>query len=120
MASIAAPDFSGERLVVCRNPYLATERKRKRTELLDGTERDLRRIQAAVARNAIRCVVRRRSPSKSAPCSTSTRWPSISRSTSPARKEAAIAAEKATDGIYVVRTGLPAERLGDTDTVRSY
>jgi len=37
-----------------------------------------------------------------------------------ARKDAEIAAEEAPDGIYVVRTSLPAERLGDTDTVRSY
>ena len=50
MASITSPDFPGERLVVCRNPDLAKERKRKRKALLDATERDLRRIQTAVAR----------------------------------------------------------------------
>jgi hypothetical protein len=50
MASITAPDFPGERLVVCRNPDLAAERRRKREELLAATERDLARIQAAVAR----------------------------------------------------------------------
>ena len=50
MASITAPDFPGERLVVCRNPDLAAERSRKRAELLAATERDLARIQAAVAR----------------------------------------------------------------------
>ena len=48
MASITSPDFPGERLVVCRNPDLAAERKRK--ALLDATERDLRRLQAAAAR----------------------------------------------------------------------
>ena len=37
-----------------------------------------------------------------------------------ARKTAEIAAEAATDGLYVVRTSLPAETLGDADTVRSY
>ncbi|MDQ2818584.1 MAG: hypothetical protein M3T49_10335, partial [Candidatus Eremiobacteraeota bacterium] len=30
------------------------------------------------------------------------------------------AAEAASDGLYVVRTSLPAETLGDADTVRSY
>src|SRR5205814_1343883 len=50
MASITAPDFAGERLVVCRNPDLAAERARKREALLAATERDLARIQAAVAR----------------------------------------------------------------------
>src|SRR4249920_1666769 len=50
MASITAPDFPGERLVVCRNPNLAAQRTRKREELLAATERDLVRIQAAVTR----------------------------------------------------------------------
>ena len=37
-----------------------------------------------------------------------------------ARKTAEIAAEAATDGLYVVRTSLPAEVLDDAATVRSY
>lgn len=37
-----------------------------------------------------------------------------------ARKTDTIAAEAAADGIYVVRTSLPAAVLGDADTVRSY
>jgi hypothetical protein len=36
------------------------------------------------------------------------------------RKTAEIAAEAATDGLYVVRTSLPAEALDDASTVRSY
>jgi hypothetical protein len=50
MASITAPDFPGERLVVCRNPDLAAERSRKRQDLLAATERNLARIRAAVVR----------------------------------------------------------------------
>src|SRR6202007_2592756 len=50
MASITAPDFPGERLVVCRNPELAAERSRKREDLLAATEKDLGRIQVAVGR----------------------------------------------------------------------
>ena len=50
MASITAPEFPGERLVVCRNPDLAAQRWRKRAELLAATEGDLTRIQAAVTR----------------------------------------------------------------------
>src|SRR5271165_5864634 len=50
MASITAPEFPGERLVVCRNPDLAAERTRKREDLLAATERDLAPIRAAVAR----------------------------------------------------------------------
>src|ERR1700759_3452339 len=37
-----------------------------------------------------------------------------------ARKTAEIAAEAAADGIYVVRTSLPAESFDDATTVRSY
>ncbi len=57
MASITAPDFPGERLVVCRNPDLAAQRTRKREDLLAATERDLAPIQAsrgAKARSAAR------------------------------------------------------------------
>ena len=50
MAAITAPEFPGERLIVCRNPDLAGERRRKRETLLAATERDLAAIAAAVAR----------------------------------------------------------------------
>jgi hypothetical protein len=50
MASITSPDFPGERLIVCRNRELVTERTRKRQELLAATEGDLGRIQAQVRR----------------------------------------------------------------------
>ena len=109
MAAITSPDFPGERLVVCRNPDLAAQRTRKRQELLAATERDLARIQAAVARKRkpLRGAARSRLPS--ARSSSSTRCASIRpchrrASFSFARKSAEIAAEAATDGIYIVRT----------------
>ena len=51
LAEITSPDYPGERLVVCKNPLLAAERARKRQELLQATEKDLRRIQARVERS---------------------------------------------------------------------
>jgi transposase len=126
MASITAPDYPGERLVVCRNPDLATERARKREDLLAATERDLARIQAAVARKraplrgaadiglAAGAVINAHKMAKHfdlAITDTSFGF---------ARKRDAIAAEAATDGLYVVRTSLPAETLDDAATVRSY
>ena len=48
-AEITHPDYPGERLVACRNPLLAAERARKRTELLAATEAALAPIIAAVA-----------------------------------------------------------------------
>ena len=50
LAEITSPDFPGERLIVCRNRELATERARQREALLVATERELARVQAQVRR----------------------------------------------------------------------
>src|ERR1700758_55050 len=50
LAEIASPDYPGERLIACRNPLLAAERRRKRAELIEATERDLRTIAERVRR----------------------------------------------------------------------
>jgi len=126
MASITTPDFPDERLVVCRNPDLAAERSRKREELLAATERDLARVQAAVVRRraplrgaaeialAVGAVINRHRMAKHFAIDISDAAFSF------ARKTAEIAAEAAIDGIYVVRTNLPAEICDDATTVRSY
>jgi hypothetical protein len=126
MASITAPDFPGERLVVCRNPDLAAERGRKRAELLAATERDLARVQAAVARRraplrgaaeialAVGGVINRHKMAKHFNLDIT------DTSFNFTRKTAEIAAEAAIDGIYVVRTSLPVETCDDATTVRSY
>ena len=48
-AELTHPDYPGERLICCRNPLLAAERARKRSELLAATEQLLAPILAAVA-----------------------------------------------------------------------
>ena len=50
LAEITSPDFPGERLVACMNPFLEAERARKRESLLAATEADLAKIAAACAR----------------------------------------------------------------------
>src|SRR5260370_18465827 len=50
LAEITAPDFPGERLVVCRNPLLAEERARKREDLLRATEAALSKLADQIAR----------------------------------------------------------------------
>jgi len=126
MASITAPDFPGERLVVCRNPDLAAERARKRDELLTATEKDLAPIKARVARKrnplrgtaeiarAVGEVFNTHKMKKHVDLSITDDAFSYT------RKTAEIAAEAATDGLYVVRTSLPEATLGDADTVLSY
>lgn len=49
LVEIVSPDYPGERLVVCRNPLLAEERRRKREELLAATEAKLASIARRVA-----------------------------------------------------------------------
>jgi len=126
MASITAPDYPDERLVVCRNPDLAVERGRKREELLAATERDLTRIQAAVTRKrsplrgaaeialAVGGVINRHKMAKHFHLDIADASFSFS------RKLSEIATEAAVDGIYVVRTSLSVETCDDETTVRSY
>jgi len=126
LATITAPDFPDERLVVCRNPNLAVERGRKREDLLVATERDLARIQAAATRKrdplrgtaeislAVGAVINKHKMAKHFDLDIADAAFGF------ARKTAAIAAEAAVDGVYVIRTNLPAATFDDTATVRSY
>ena len=126
MAAITAPEFPGERLIVCRNRALAEERARKRKDLLAATERNLAQIAAAVARQrqplrgkaeiglAVGAVIDRHKMAKHFTLDiTETSFAFT-------RKSAQIAQEAALDGVYVVRTSLSAAALDDAATVKSY
>jgi hypothetical protein len=126
MAEITSPDYPGERLVVCRNPLLAAERRRKRDELLAATEKDLARIQARVHRikqplhgaaeigKALGGVFGQRKVAKHFTTTIT------DHSFGFTRNQAAIAAEAALDGIYVLRTNLPTTQSDAAATVRAY
>ena len=126
MAGITSPEFPGERLIVCRNRALAAERARKREDLLAATERDLARIATAVARKRqplrgkaeigleIGAVLDKHKMAKHFALDIT------ETSFSFARKTDEITVEAALDGLYVVRTSLPAAALDDTATVRGY
>ncbi len=126
LLELTSQHFPDERLVVCRNPLLAEERARKRLELLAATEADLAKIAAATqrARNPLRGeqaialrvgrVIERFHMAKHLALTitdTSLAW---------ARKDDAIAAEAALDGLYVIRTSLPKEQLDANATVAAY
>jgi hypothetical protein len=118
--------FPGERLVVCKNHALAEERRRKRNELLDATEQDLKDIQKRIDRErkplrgaseigvAVGAVINRRKVRKHF------RITITDNALSFTRDHAAIAAEAALDGFYVLRTSVPAEAINTADTVRAY
>ena len=126
MASITSPDFPDERLIVCRNPDLATKRAHKRQELLDATERDLARVQTAVTRArkplrgaanialAVGAAIEKHKMRKHFDLDITDAKFTFTRKTD------AIASEAATDGIYIVRTSLASEVLDDAAAVRSY
>ena len=54
LAEISSPDFPGERLIACRNPFEAAKRARTREELLAATEADLGTIAAQVAAGRVK------------------------------------------------------------------
>ena len=124
LAEISHPDFPGERLIVCRNPALAAERARKRIELLAATEaalaRVVARVEAGTLRGAARIglalgrVVDRFKMAKHFELLIADDHLVVT------RREQAIAAEAALDGLYVLRTSVPAERLDAPSVVRSY
>jgi Transposase DDE domain len=126
LAEIASPDYPGERLVACRNPLLAEERRRKRNELLDDTEAELRQIQSRVRRErrpltgagkigqAVGAVLNRRKVGKHFDVTITDRDLAFE------RKQAQIDAEAALDGIYVIRTNLAPASLDDTAIVGAY
>jgi hypothetical protein len=126
LLELTSGHFPGERLVVCRNPLLAEERARKRLELLAATEGDLARIAAATqrARNPLRGqdaiglrvgrVIGRFHMAKHFDLTIT------ETSLAYRRRTEAIAAEAALDGLYVVRTSLPAAQLDANATVAAY
>lgn len=126
LAEITSPEYPGERLVACFNPLLAEERRRKRRELMEATEKDLTKIAAEVKR-------RTRTPLRQADIALKAgrvlnRYKVAKHFSLTiadgvfgwARREDAIRREGELDGIYVVRTSEPASRCSAADTVRRY
>ena len=126
LAEITSPDYPGERLVVCHNPLLEEERARKRQALLEATEKSLSKIAKDVARRKKKLhtaaeigmkvgkVLGRYKVGKHFDCQIgegSFTW---------TRRQDLIEREAKLDGIYVIRTSEPVERLSAEDTVRSY
>jgi hypothetical protein len=127
LAEISAPEqFPGERLIVCRNHRLAAERTRKREDLLAATERELLRIQAQLRRRhapikaageigmAVGAVLDSRKMAKHFAIEIRDGHFAFHRRTEQIEAEARL------DGIYVIRTSVPAEHLDAGETVQAY
>ena len=126
LAEIASPEYPNERLVVCRNPLLATERARKRQALLAATETELAKIAKAVARKrnplrgadqiglAVGAVFNRYKVAKHFTLTITDDQFDF------ARNVESIEAESKLDGIYAIRTNVAAVRLAASDVVQAY
>lgn len=126
LAEISSPDYPGERLIVCRNPLLAAERKRKREDLLQATEKELEKVAVATrrAKNSLRGkaliglrvgrVLGRFKMGKHF------KLEIAEESFSYQRNQDSITQEAALDGIYVIRTNVALAALSPADTVLSY
>ena len=130
LAEVSDPRYPGERLVVCHNPLLAAERKRKREELLVATEKELAKVAAMAERGAaggraglqgagkigerVGRVVNKYNMAKHF------RRTVTDTSFSFERDEASITREAALDGLYVLRTNVAKERLDSAAVVLAY
>jgi Transposase DDE domain len=124
LAEISHPDYPGERLIACHNPVLEAERAAHRQRLLAATETELAKITAQVDAGRL-----------ADPAAIGTRVGKVinkrkvgkhfileigERSFSWRRDQASIDAEAALDGIYVIRTPVPASQLSAPAAVEAY
>jgi len=124
LAEITSPDYPGERLVACRNDALAKLRAHKRESLLQATEELLARVAASVQAGKlvgrgkigvqVGKVVNRHKVAKHFELTITDAGFSWS------RRQDAIRAEAALDGLYVIRTSLDAQRMDAPQCVRNY
>ena len=128
LAEITSTAFPDERLVVCRNPAVAAERARKRAELLAATEVELETVKTMVTgpRGTLRAadagtigqragrVINKYKVAKHFTLDIADGHFAYQRNSEQITTEAAL------DGLYVIRTTLPATRLGAPAAVRAY
>jgi hypothetical protein len=124
LAEIQHPDYPGERLVACRNPALAEERARKRDALLAATETALATTVAAVTEGRLRGadkiglrvgkIINKYKMAKHLEVAITDTTLTITRNSEQIQAEAAL------DGIYVLRTSVPADQLDAAGVVVAY
>jgi len=124
LAEITHPDYPGERLIACRNPFLAAERARKRSELLVATETAIALIATRVVAGklagadrigiAVGKVINRHKMAKHFDLAITDTTLSLT------RRPDAITAEAALDGIYALRTPVDAATLPTAAVVAAY
>ena len=121
---ITHPDYPNERLVVCRNEARGRLRAHKREALLAATREELERVRAMVERGRLRAagkiglrvgkVLHKFKMAKHFELDIGERHFSFKVLT------AAVAAEAALDGLYVIRSPLTPSEMDGAELVRTY
>lgn len=124
LCELTHPDYPGERLIACRNPELGKLRAHKRQDLLAATVTELEKVQRQVAGKRLRGradigvrvgkVVNKYNVAKHFAL---TITDTVFRFTI---REDRVAAEASLDGIYLIRTNVPATQMPADDAVRNY
>jgi hypothetical protein len=124
LAEITHPDYPGERLIACRNPALAAERARKRQELLAATEKELAHIAERVAKGTLsgadKIGIAVGKVSGKFKVGKHFHLTITDTGFTYHRDQAAIDAQAALDGTYVLRTSVDAHTLDPAAVVESY
>ena len=119
-------DYPGERLIACRNPFIAQENAQIREELLRSTEKELDKIKTATQREKRRLkgadkiglrvgkVLNKFKVGKFFEIEISESHFSYS------RKSQEIAREKILDGVYIIRRSVESEKMDAAQTVKAY
>jgi hypothetical protein len=126
LVAISSPDFPGERLVACRNPFLAARRAKVRDELLASTEAKLKKAQEATQRArrplaGIEAITRRTTRildggkmGKHFKLEIKADGFTYERDADSIREEAAL------DGVYIIRSSVDEKTMSDAELVGSY
>jgi hypothetical protein len=122
LVEMQSPEYLGERLMVCYNPLLAEERKRKREDLLSATEKALARIVKQVERRKKKPLMATEIAFKVGKVLGQYKMGkhfahrTENGKLSWSRRVERIAQEAKLDGIYVIPTSETTERLSAADT----
>jgi hypothetical protein len=128
LCEITSPEFPEERLVVCRNPAVAAERARKREELLAATETELLKVKQMVENPRGRLhgadagrvgeragrVINQKKMAKHFTLTIADGTFAYERNQQQIQQEALL------DGVYILRTDQPKQRIGSAAVVRAY
>jgi len=121
-------DYPGERLVACRNAALGRKRRHKRISMLEATERELSKIRTSLKKGTLRKTERSQDRIGVRVGKVINKYKMAKHfvlqidenSFDFERNEKSITDEAALDGLYVIRTSVPAAKMDAAESVRSY